>query len=609
MRLSLLSRSALVLLACAAAACADERAPTTTPPPDPGEVKPPKVLGLYEITITGIGTDQPTATAVPVRAPGTPGGDGPSATLNPVAAGLVLEQAFTGVFTEGPRPTAGSPNSSQLYLTSTFRVRNANAAAVNNVTFIMASSAASIAGTPITVLRKYDNSAAPNAIATKVVPTGYVTLNTDLSTMTSPYPDVLQVFTEAEIAAITPPAGVTNIFPYGFVVRNKSSTTNRTLPAAAANANQYDGVLTVSYRMPLQDTKANDVFTLTFQAIAVEDTQTRLTESVEESQDTAAVRRLRDRVTSLGATMVTVLNGSPATDPAVADYPGQRQICDYRTAGTAGAPVSNNRAPGAYSTLLVLRNGETLNSCAAYFRGGSVNPPATNVPYAVTIFAMDRYGNVMTGQVDSVRLGTLPGGPANTTSAVAALSGGGAGANITYSAYGLSQLYAAGKRITGGAVPLNVAGVARFWTAGAGTTDWYTNGNWSPAAVPMSEDSVVIPGDKSFYPVLTQNTTTAGLRMTDGTTLQPSVNVGAFDLTVNGNVDIANLGTFGGSGRLLLGGLAKTVGGGLSNFDVRNLRVTGTYSATSNLNVTGGRIVVQGGRLRSVGYRVRVRPN
>ena len=154
------------------------------------------------------------------------------------------------------------------------------------------------------------------------------------------------MFSEAELAAITPPAGVTNLFPYGFVVRNKNTNVNRTLPSAAADANQYDGVLTVAYRIPLQDTKANDVFTLTFQAVAVEDTETRLTESIEESQDTGAVRRLRDRATSLGATMVTVLDGSPVVDPAVSDYPGQRQICGTRTAGIpaifdpAGAPCS-----------------------------------------------------------------------------------------------------------------------------------------------------------------------------------------------------------------------------------------------------------------------------
>jgi len=113
------------------------------------------------------------------------------------------------------------------------------------------------------------------------------------------------------------------------------------------------------------------------------------------------------------------------------------------------------------------------------------------------------------------------------------------------------------------------------------------------------------------FRLLVANTTTAGLTMTNGTTVQPFVNVSSFDFTVTGDVALGTSGTFSGTGRLILTGTSNTIGGGTTNFDVRNLRVTesGRYSATSNLNVTGGRIVVQGGRLRSQGFRVRVRPS
>jgi hypothetical protein len=97
--------------------------------------------------------------------------------------------------------------------------------------------------------------------------------------------------------------------------------------------------------------------------------------------------------------------------------------------------------------------------------------------------------------------------------------------------------------------------------------------------------------------------------MTDGAAVHPFINLGSFDFTVNGPVQIGNNGQILGTGRLILAGTASTVGGGLSNFSVRNLRVLGTYSVTSNINVTGGRIVVQGGRLRNAGFRIRVRPS
>jgi hypothetical protein len=140
-------------------------------------------------------------------------------------------------------------------------------------------------------------------------------------------------------------------------------------------------------------------------------------------------------------------------------------------------------------------------------------------------------------------------------------------------------------------------------------TNWFTNGDWAQNYHPGVQDSVIIPGDRPFYPLLIQNTTINGVTMTPGGSVQPFINLSSFDFTVTGSVALGTTGTFTGTGRLILTGTAGTVGGGLSNFDVRNLRVTGTYSASSNLNVTGGRIVVQGGRLRSQGFRVRVRPS
>ncbi|HEX8905895.1 MAG TPA: hypothetical protein VF771_13685, partial [Longimicrobiaceae bacterium] len=585
MRFALRTRAALTLLAFAAAACTD-RNPTTPAPPDPGPKEAPKVLGVYEITITGIGTDQPTATVTPVRS-GLPAGA--SGSLTTVASGLVLEAVGTGSFSDGSRTGGG-----QRYLVSTFRVRNATAGALSNVTYVMAGTAGTLNGTAISVLRKFDNTSADPAIAPLVVPTGAVTMGSDLVTMLAPYPDVLQVFSEAEVGAITPPAGVTTIFPYGFVVRNKNTNANRTLPSAAADANQYDGLMTVAFRLPLQPTVAQDVFTLSFQAIAITDTETRMTESIEESQDTGAVRRLRDRATALGATTVTVLNGSPAMDAAVPDYPGQRQICSPRTAGTSGAPTGTIVAPGAYAGLMILTSGETMDACAAYFRGGTKSRPATNVPFPVVVKAVDRYGNIKTSQVDTVHL--VPTGPPSTISLAQPLTSGSADQALTYSDYGSGTLNVVGKRLTG-SIPILVAGITRTWTAGAGTTDWHTNTNWSPAAVPMSLDSVVIPLAAPLDPVIAANVQIGGVTVENGAT----ISLNAFDMTASANV---TAGLTGGivntSGRLFLSGIAKTVEGKLPP-----LRVTGTYSLTNNvtarasIQVDAGRLTVSAVRLQA----------
>ena len=584
MRLSYLTRPALVLLAFAAAACAD-RSPTATPPPEPTHPKAPTPVGVFEITVTAIGSDAPRATITAVR----PEQQGASATLTPIASGVSFEQVSTGSFVEGSRTGGG-----QRYLTFTFRARNGTGGALNNLTMMMVQRPSTIPGTPLSAVKKFDGTNVDTALAKLVVPTGATALGSDLVSMTSPYPDVLQVLTEGEVASITPPGDITGVFPYGYVVRNKNSNATRTLPATA-DPNQWDGVLTLSFRVPLQATSAQDLYQLTFQVLGVTDTETKMTESIEESQDTGAVRRLHDRATALGATTVTVLNGSPATDPAVPDYPGQRQICSPRTAGTAAAPVNTIVAPGAYSSVMVLMPGEGLDVCTANFRWGPASRPATNVPYTVTIKAMDRYGNVKTAQVDTVHLVETNGVPA-TMGAAAALVAGSASQTVTYSSYGSSLLVAQGKRLSGlRAIP--VAGVVRTWTAGAGTTSWHTATNWSPAAVPMPLDSVLVPVAAPLYPAIAANVSIAGVTVENAAT----ISLGAFDMTASGSV---KAGTTGGitntSGRLFLAGTAQTVEGKLPV-----LRVTGTYSLTANvtsrapIQVDAGRLTVSALRLQA----------
>ncbi|HEX5871818.1 MAG TPA: leishmanolysin-related zinc metalloendopeptidase, partial [Longimicrobium sp.] len=171
---------------------------------------------------------------------------------------------------------------------------------------------------------------------------------------------------------------------------------------------------------------------------------TRLTESLEEAQDTSSVRRVRERAASLGATTVTVLAGSPAAAPEVADYPGQRQICTVRTAGTAASPTTYITNPAAYTRVNLLRPGETLSACGAYFRGGTPATLAPGVAHTMTLAAMDRYGNLR-AVLDSVQLERVSG-PTATFGPRTALVGGQAGISVTFGGYGTSVLRAAGRR-------------------------------------------------------------------------------------------------------------------------------------------------------------------
>jgi hypothetical protein len=421
----------------AVSACMNDAArPTMPTPPEPP--KPPAPLGVYEITATGIGTDQmrSSITAAPTVA------NGVRRSVSNVGAGLVFEQVASSSFTEGSRTAGG-----QRYVSFTYRVRNGTGAALNNVTVLMATTSGTISGTPISSMKRFDGTDASAAIAPLVIPTGASAMKNDLVTLQALYPDVVQVLQESEVSAITPPAGVTGIFPYGYVVRSaNAAAANRQLPVPTT-VNQYDGLLTVSFRLPLQAASTGDVFSIAFQILAVQDSETRLTETIEEGQDTAAVRRLRERAAQLGATTVTVLAGSTAPSAEVADYPGQRQICSVRTAGTSASPVTFITSPGAYTRVEMLRPGESSSACGPSFRSGTATFPTVGSPYAITIKAMDRYGNKLT-QPDTFNL-TQTSGPAATFGAQAALSAGQTSISVTYNGQGTSLLNAVGRRLRG----------------------------------------------------------------------------------------------------------------------------------------------------------------
>jgi len=190
-------------------------------------------------------------------------------------------------------------------------------------------------------------------------------------------------------------------------------------------------------------------------------------------------------------------------------------------------------------------------------------------------------------------------GPPYVVNPPAALVGGNVGIDVIYSDYGTAVMAGIGRRMTGTRSIL-VAGVTRTWTAGAGTTNWNTANNWSPAAVPGTLDSVYVPVVAPLDPALVSSVSILGVTVED----VALISLGAFDLTAGGNV---TTGLTGGitntSGRLFLTGVAKTVQG-----KTAPLRVTGTYSLTGNVTSRAS-IQVDAGRLTVSGFRLQADSN
>jgi hypothetical protein len=333
---SLLRCALLPLFVLGAAACADDT-PLQPGEGDGGHRPSPggRALGVIEITISGIGTSTMSASALPVR-PGAPLSSGANFALTPVEqsgeTGVQLEPYSSGSFTHGQRGNGGV-----RYVYATYRVRNASADSApyttprQNLTFLAASTGSTINGTAISELRLFDGTPAAAAIAPQVIPTGAVA-QTPGAEFISFGPDVLQVFEESELAGIPVQAGV-ELFPYGFVVRHATSTTTRTLAPSPA-PDQFEGVVTFAFKLPLQASPAEDPFTVSAIFLAVDDSETRVTQSLEE-QTPAGEAAFIARAQALGASMKIVL-------PGVGSYWGEasstRTLCSVRTAGPSSSP-------------------------------------------------------------------------------------------------------------------------------------------------------------------------------------------------------------------------------------------------------------------------------
>ena len=288
----------------------------------------PTVLGVMEITFTGLGTPHVSATAQPLHALG-------AQDTTALDADVQLRSLATSAFDVGARTSGG-----QRYLSATFEVRNATftgntpyPTARQNLTFFAASRAGNLSHTAITRLVRFDNTEADPNIALNMLPTHGMEYSPTLGkAVVDPQAADFQGFreNEADASTFTTPSTV-ELFPYGFVARNASGI-GRSLPANPA-PEQFDGRVTFAYRLPLQSTAAADPYQVRILVQAVDTSVARVTESVEE-QTSPATQTPAQRATTLGGAEVATLKGSTYTGPNAIP------LCQVRTAGTRTSPTA-----------------------------------------------------------------------------------------------------------------------------------------------------------------------------------------------------------------------------------------------------------------------------
>jgi FG-GAP-like repeat len=285
---------------------------TTSSPTDK-----PRHLGLLEVSFTGLGTQQLNAK---VRNLGQS-----TRAISDLGDGIQLELFARTTFDFGTRGADGV-----RYLSATFRVRNASSNGTpynserQNLSFVAVSTPNTIQESAIRSLEKFDGSPANPALALQIMPTHGMALSQN-GALVQPTLEDFQAFSENDLASLGVIAGVDAVLPYGFVTRCVSHCKPNARNLAANSASgQFDGLVTFAMRLPLQANPKDDPFKISMLVEVVDDSNTRVTQSLEEqSQNHLAFTR----ATALSNAPVTVLPGGLSPN-----------LCSVRTAGSAATP-------------------------------------------------------------------------------------------------------------------------------------------------------------------------------------------------------------------------------------------------------------------------------
>src|SRR5262249_4353727 len=98
-------------------------------------------------------------------------------------------------------------------------------------------------------------------------------------------------------------------------------------------ANFFEGLLTIAFRLPVLGPN-QDPTTITLMMLALDDSQTRITQSLEE-QTGASPESVAVRAPTIGADTVRLLPGGSVPTSLPTEL-----VCSVRTAGPAGAPTA-----------------------------------------------------------------------------------------------------------------------------------------------------------------------------------------------------------------------------------------------------------------------------
>lgn len=306
-RIKVIAVPCLLILITGLSACAPSDDPASSDSSDISSshaTATARSFGLIRISVDGIGTPNPTASAANLGYPGASTSSQSSGHTSHSAAhskALTAEPCYLQV---NPNPIYGGDFTfnGERYLAFTFQVRNAQGptsytsgstsctantaypSTLSNITLIGINEPSDIAGTPFASLKLFNGSAAPASQATSILPTHGMVFNAATNTVDAALgEESLQVYSEAQIGNIPiDPDDQTGTYllPYGYVVHNVNPALGRTLQSNPASG-EYDGEFTFAVKLPVSN-GSTSIYSFQFDADAVVDSVTSVTESEDE---------------------------------------------------------------------------------------------------------------------------------------------------------------------------------------------------------------------------------------------------------------------------------------------------------------------------------------
>ncbi|WP_407541962.1 VCBS repeat-containing protein (plasmid) [Deinococcus radiomollis] len=270
---------------------------------------------------------------------------------------------------------------------------------MSNLTFLAVSTPDTITGTPIRgdKFTRFDGTAAAPGIATLTTPSQPKSLDRNTAVVNQ-NAALFQVFTDAEVsdAAFPRPAGVSDVFPYGFVSQSSA------LGARTLAANSTDGQVTFSFDLPLQANDRDNPFSVSVMVEAVSDDVPALSQGLEQldAANTALVSSRFRGLQTMTPAVPALLRKMGGCAMGVGTVPLVQYVSTVRTAGSAAAPTSVLGSAPA-SPILSLRS-----VVPAPFTKGASFVPTAQIFMATFDQALTNPGVMVWRGIQSVRKGT-----------------------------------------------------------------------------------------------------------------------------------------------------------------------------------------------------------